>query len=83
MTDESWRDARLLKLAGVYNAEQARWNVRQSTGALTFDVTRETDEVWPNDVEVIAQFPTLDAACLAKAYMQDIAAAQAFIDAAF
>lgn len=71
---EDWR---LLRLAGAFNTEQARWNVRRDEGV--WQVTRETDEVYPHDVEVMAQCKTNGDAHQARSDMSDIAAARAFL----
>jgi hypothetical protein len=76
--DFSPEDWGMLRLAGAFNGEQARWNLRKGEGCWL--VIRETDEAYPRDHEVMAQFRTNGEAHEARSVLEDIAAAKAFIN---
>jgi hypothetical protein len=76
--DFSPEDWGMLRLAGAFNAEQARWNVIKGDDAWL--VVRENDEVHPRDHEVMAEFKTNGEAHEARSLLADIAAAKAFIN---
>jgi hypothetical protein len=67
----------LLGLAGAFNAEGDRWALRRQNGM--WQVIRETEEVYPDNIEVKAEFKTNGEAHEALTTMSDIASAVAFL----
>jgi hypothetical protein len=76
--DFSPEDWGMLRLAGAFNGEQARWNVIKGEG--TWLVVRETDEEPYSEFKVMAEFKANGEAHEARSLLEDIAAAKAFIN---